>query len=160
VATTIRLYLDRHLEGQTILVDVSCPSKIQVQLMAADGVPRLRRELSVTKEAVRGLTLMLTDIDVGTIKSSIPLPPPRAAIVSKTAVFVVVGGKSAEKAITLTKARLLLLQLIKETVALLKTMGGNRPGFLKSWDMVTPTQQPLPSAQTTGFTMDRDIVDS
>jgi hypothetical protein len=107
VATTIRLSLDRRLEGQTTLVDVRYPSKIEVQLMTADCVPRLRRELSVTREAVGGLTLTVTDKDLGTIKSSIPLPPPRAAIISKTAVFVVVGGKSAEKAIAFPEARFL-----------------------------------------------------
>jgi hypothetical protein len=115
VATFTRLYLDQRLEGQTTLFDVSYPSELQVQIMAADGVPRLLRKLSVNKQHVRGLTLELTTQDVDSIKSSVQLPPPRAAIVSKTAVFVVVGGKSAEKATTFANARLLTAPIDKRS---------------------------------------------
>jgi hypothetical protein len=115
VATITRLYLDQRLEGQITLFDVSYPSELQVQIMAADGVARLLRKLSVNKEDVRGLTLELTTQDVDTVKSSFQLPPPRAAIVSKTAVFVVVGGKSAEKATAFANARLLTAPIDKRS---------------------------------------------
>ncbi|PVH70433.1 hypothetical protein DL98DRAFT_577871 [Cadophora sp. DSE1049] len=89
VATITRLHLDQRLEGQTTLFDVSYPSELQIRIMAAD--------------------------DVDSVKSSVQLPPPRAAIVSKTAVFIFVGGKSAEKATTFANARLLTTPIDKRT---------------------------------------------
>ena len=106
-----RFNLSENLNGEATLSDVIYPSSLSLEVLGGDGIPKVQKYVTITKENNEGVTIELTQADIETILRTSKPPPKQDAIVQRPAIFVEIAMDPKSAKANFANASLLVAPL-------------------------------------------------
>ena len=111
IRDVLRFNLSENLSGEATLSDVIYPSSLSLEVLGGDGIPKVQKDVKITKENNEGVTIELTQADTETILRTSKPPPKQDAIVQRPAIFVEIAMDPKSPKANFANASLLVAPL-------------------------------------------------